>query len=128
MAQLSLGEGKWRMLRRALKKKAFRYADCRNMTRHDQDHFDWLVENGFFAQVGDGAYETTETGRAAADLGLYEWERAPEVPPVPVTRRPKTARLGQTGRHAARSASPIAARVSGFDTTAAPSPARSAAG
>ncbi|MBN9520825.1 hypothetical protein J0H58_20280 [bacterium] len=92
MAQLSLGEGKWRMLRRVLKKKRFRYTDCRNMTRLDQAHFDWLVENGFFAQVGDGAYQTTEKGRVAADLGEYEWERAPDVPLVPAPRKPRTAR------------------------------------
>jgi hypothetical protein len=74
MAQLSLGENRWRMLRRVLKKKRFRYADARNMTRHDQAHFDWFVANGFVAPAGDGTFELTDKGRAAADLGLYEWE------------------------------------------------------
>jgi hypothetical protein len=74
MAQLSLGESRWRMLRRVVKKKRFAYADCRNMTRYDEDHFGWLVEYGFVAAAGDGAYEMTDKGKAAADLGLYDWE------------------------------------------------------
>ena len=76
MAQLSLGESRWRMLRRVVKKKRFEYADCRNMTRFDQGHFDWLVDNGLFAAAGDGSFEVTEKGRAAAELGLYDWEPA----------------------------------------------------
>ena len=72
MALISLGEGKWRTVRRVLKKKTFSYADARNQTRHDRAHFDWLVENGFFAQVGDDRYEVTAKGKAAADLGFYE--------------------------------------------------------
>ena len=72
MALISLGESKWRMLRRALKKKRFRYDDTRNMTRLDRRYFDWLVENGFFAAVGGGLYEVTDKGKAAAELGLYE--------------------------------------------------------
>jgi hypothetical protein len=74
MAQLSLGESRWRMLRRGLKKKSFKYEDVRNMTRHDQQHFDWLVENGLFRQAGPDHYELTEKGRAAADLGFYDWQ------------------------------------------------------
>lgn len=73
MAQLSLSEGKWRMLRRVLRKKQFTYADCRNMTRHDQVHFDWMVDNGFFQKVGDDKYTVTDKGKKAADLGMYEW-------------------------------------------------------
>lgn len=72
MARLSLGESRWRMLRRVLRKKKFRYDDARSMTRNDQEHFDWLVENGFFAEVGDDQYEVTDRGKEAADLGLYE--------------------------------------------------------
>lgn len=74
MAQLSLGESRWRMVRRVLRKKRFTYADARNMTRHDQQHFDWLVRYGFFVAVGGEAYEVTEKGKGAADLGLYEYE------------------------------------------------------
>ncbi len=74
MAQLSLGECRWRMVRRVLRKKRFRYEDCRNMTRHDEQHFDWLVENGFFVAAGEGWYELADKGRSAADLGLYDWE------------------------------------------------------
>jgi hypothetical protein len=74
MALLSLGECRWRMLRRALKKKRFRYEDTRNMARQDRAHFDWLVEHGFFAEAGDGLYAVTDKGRAAADLGFYEYE------------------------------------------------------
>ena len=77
MAQLSLGESRWRMLRRVLRKKRFRFADTRNQTRHDQRDFDSLVENGFFVVVGEGVFEVTEKGKAAAELGLYEWEPAP---------------------------------------------------
>jgi hypothetical protein len=80
MAQLSLGESKWRMLRRALKSKRFRFEDCRNQTRHDQRDFDWLVENGMFVDVGEGRYEMTDQGKASADLGFYEWEPTRPVP------------------------------------------------
>ena len=72
MALLSLGESKWRMVRRMLKKTRFTFDDCRNQSRHDQGHFDWLVGNGFFVATGDGRFEVTEEGRAAADLGFYE--------------------------------------------------------
>mgnify|MGYP002781290558 FL=1 len=72
MALLSLGEARWRMVRRVIRKKRFRYEDARNMTRHDQAHFDWLVEKGFVAQSGDGQYELTERGRNSAELGFYE--------------------------------------------------------
>lgn len=72
MALISLGESRWRMLRRVLKKKRFQYADARNMTRHDEDHFDWLVENGFFVQVGDGWFSITDRGKDASELGFYE--------------------------------------------------------
>jgi len=72
MAQISLGESKWRMLRRALHKKTFRYQDCRNMHRFDRDHFDWLVKNGFFEAVGDDLYRVTAKGEAAAELGFYD--------------------------------------------------------
>jgi hypothetical protein len=85
VARLSLGEGKgkWRMLRRVLKKKRFTFADARSTTRLDRAHFDWLAGNGFFAPAGDGVYAVTAAGRAAADLGLYEWEREPDAPPGP---------------------------------------------
>ncbi|MBN9522027.1 hypothetical protein J0H58_26510 [bacterium] len=76
MAQMSLGEGKWRMLRRVLKKRAFQYADCRNQARHDQEHFDWLLEHGFFAANGDDTFAITPAGRGAAELGLYDGEPA----------------------------------------------------
>jgi hypothetical protein len=72
MALLSLGEAKWRMVRRALKKKAFRFVDCRNQTRQDKDQFDWLVERGFFVPVGADKYQVTGKGKAAAELGFYE--------------------------------------------------------
>jgi hypothetical protein len=72
VALISVGESKWRMVRRVLKKKRFRYDDCRNRSRHDQGHFDWLVGNGFFVAVGDERYEVTDKGKASADLGYYE--------------------------------------------------------
>jgi hypothetical protein len=73
MAQISLGESRWRMVRRVLKKKRFRYDDARNQTRHDQTHFDWLVDNGFFEKADtDGWFVLTEKGKASADLGFYE--------------------------------------------------------
>lgn len=73
MAQISLGESRWRMVRRVLKKKRFRYDDARNQTRHDQSHFDWLVEHGFFDKAADdGWYVLTDKGKASADLGFYE--------------------------------------------------------
>jgi len=72
MALLGLGELKWRMLRRVLRKKRFRYEDARNMSRNDRRHFQWLLENGFFEDLGDGWYRITEKGRSAAELGQYE--------------------------------------------------------
>ncbi len=72
MAQLSMGESRWRMLRRVLKKKRFTFEDTRNMSRNDQVHFDWLVDGGFFEDVGDGYFEVTDKGRESADLGFYE--------------------------------------------------------
>lgn len=74
MAQLSLGESKWRMIRRILRKKRFTFADARNFTRHDKIHFDWLVDNGFFTATGQERFELTDKGKTSADLGLYEWE------------------------------------------------------
>jgi hypothetical protein len=76
MAQLSLGENRWRMLRRVVRKKRFTFDDARNMTRQDQGHFDWFVANGFVAPDGVGTYRLTDRGRVAAELGLYEWEPA----------------------------------------------------
>ena len=72
MASISLGESRWRMLRRVLKKKKFRYEDVRNMTRHDQAHFDWLVAHGFFSALGDGNFTVTDKGRESAELGMYQ--------------------------------------------------------
>jgi hypothetical protein len=72
MASISLGESRWRMVRRVLKKKKFRYEDARNMTRHDQAHFDWLVDNGFFAEAGDGYFTVTDRGKESAELGMYQ--------------------------------------------------------
>ena len=81
MAQLSLGENKWRMLRRVLKLKRFKYEDARNQARPDRPHFDRLLANEFVTQVGDDVYQLTERGRAAADLGLYDWEPPAGVGP-----------------------------------------------
>ena len=72
MALLSMGESRWRMLRRGLKRKRFRFEDTRNMSRNDQVHFDWLVARGFVKDLGDGFFTVTDQGREAADLGFYE--------------------------------------------------------
>jgi hypothetical protein len=72
VAQLSLGESKWRMVRRVDREKKFAYTDIRNMTRTDELYFEWLVGNGFVASAGGDLYELTERGKAAAELGLYE--------------------------------------------------------
>jgi hypothetical protein len=72
VALISLGESKWRMVRRVLRRKRFAYADCRNQTRHDVAHFEWLVSQGFFVAAGDDRFEVTDKGKAAADLGFYE--------------------------------------------------------
>ena len=72
MALISLGESRWRMVRRAMKKKKFKYEDARNQTRFDETHFQWLLQHGFFVEVGSETYEVTEKGRIAADLGMYE--------------------------------------------------------
>jgi hypothetical protein len=67
-----MGESKWRMLRRALKKKRFKFEDTRNMSRNDKTHFDWLAKQGFIESVGEGFYTVTDKGREAADLGFYD--------------------------------------------------------
>jgi hypothetical protein len=72
MAKRSLGELKWRMLRRVVRKKKFQYADARNMTRSDDLYFEWLVGNGFVADKGGGWWELSDKGRASAELGFYE--------------------------------------------------------
>lgn len=72
MASISLGESRWRMLRRVLKKKKFRYEDARNMTRHDLAHFEWLIEHGFFTPAGGEWYTVSDRGKDASDLGFYE--------------------------------------------------------
>lgn len=72
MALISLGESRWRMLRRALRMKRFSFTDCRNQTRNDQEHFEWLVDHEFFTKAGEGTFEVTAKGKAAADLGFYE--------------------------------------------------------
>jgi hypothetical protein len=72
MALLSMGESRWRMLRRGLKKKKFRYEDIRNMSRNDQIHFDWLVAGEFIKDLGGGFFTVTDKGREAAELGFYE--------------------------------------------------------
>jgi hypothetical protein len=77
MAQLSLGESRWRMVRLALKRKKFRYQDCRNMARQDEAHFEWLLAQGLFRDLGDGWYEVTADGKAAAELGFYETDARP---------------------------------------------------
>lgn len=62
------------MLRRVVKKKRFRFADARNVTRYDTPQFDWLVATGFVAAAGDDWYELTARGevggRAGAVRGL----------------------------------------------------------
>jgi hypothetical protein len=80
MAQLSLGECKWRMIRMVLKKKKFRFEDARNQTRHDRMHFDWLIANGLFASIDGEWYELTEKGKAAADLGYYDFSPSASIP------------------------------------------------
>ncbi len=60
------------MLRRVLRKKRFQFDDCRNMSRNDKAHFDWLVKLGFFQALGDGYYTVTEKGKESAELGFYE--------------------------------------------------------
>ena len=72
MALISLGESRWRMVRRVLKRKRLAFADCRNQTRYDREHFDWLVGNGLFAAVEDDKFEVTDKGKVAADLDFYE--------------------------------------------------------
>jgi hypothetical protein len=99
MAQLSLGENRWRMVRRAIHLGRFRFEDCRNQTPQDRAHFDWLTENGFIVEVGDGWYELTEKGTDSADLGYYQFEPQRTLPPArPVkaasrTRRPSHKRV-----------------------------------
>ena len=83
MAELSLGESKWRMLRRAMKMpRRFRFEDVRSMARIDREYFDWLAARGFVADLGDGWYALTDRGKAASDLGLYEFAAADAEAPA----------------------------------------------
>lgn len=77
MAELSLSNGQWRILRLALRKKRFRFEDTRTMARHDRRDFDWLGANGFFAAAGEGWFEMTDLGRESSDLGYYQWTPPP---------------------------------------------------
>jgi hypothetical protein len=90
MALVSIGESRWRMLRRVLRKKKFKFDDARNMTRLDRQHFDWLLTNGFMSKVAEDAYELTDRGRASADMGEYDWEptAATVAPPAAATVAP----------------------------------------
>lgn len=72
MAILSMGECKWRMLRRVLHRKRFTYDDCRNQGRHDKEHFDWLLDHGFIVEIAPDRFELAGKAREAADLGFYE--------------------------------------------------------
>jgi hypothetical protein len=86
VAQLSVGESAWRMLRRAIKlRQAFRLVDVRNYARGDQRHFDTLVRLGLFeaSETGGDRFVVTQLGREAADLGLYDTARVPQ----PAARR-----------------------------------------
>jgi hypothetical protein len=78
------------MLRRALKRpKRFRFEDVREMARKDREYFDWLLSCGFVAGLGDGWYALTDRGKAAADLGLYEFTAA-DAEPRTDARTPKS--------------------------------------
>ncbi len=72
-----------------LKKKRFRFEDARNQTRHDRMHFDWLVANGLFSAIDEVWFEMTEKGKAAADLGYYEFSSSIAAP-VKTPRRSKS--------------------------------------
>ena len=91
MAELSLGELKWRMLRYAMRKpKRFRLEDVRPMTRKDRGNLDWLVARAFVAELGGGWYALTDRGKAAADLGLYEFTEADADQKPPAKGKGKT--------------------------------------
>lgn len=86
MAQFSLGERKWRILRLALRKTPFRFADIRLMSSDDRGQLDWLIEHGFVDDFGGDQHRLTPKGVEAADLGLYEVRLRP--PPPRETPRP----------------------------------------
>ena len=93
MAQLSLGENRWRMIRRAVHLRRFRYEDCRNQTPQDRTHFDWCLANEFFVEVGGGWYELTAKGVDSADLGYYQFEPQSALPPArPIKAASRTHR------------------------------------
>ena len=77
MAMLSLGESRWRMLRRVIGQKRFKYEDARNMNRKDEANFEWLVEHGFFTDLGNEFFQVTAKGSASAELGFYEFRTCP---------------------------------------------------
>jgi hypothetical protein len=85
VAQFSLGERKWRILRLALRQTPFRFADIRLMSNDDRGQFDWLIEHGFVDDLGGDQHRLTTKGVEAADLGLYEVRLRPP-PPREATR------------------------------------------
>lgn len=87
MAQLSLGEARWRILRLALRHKQFQFNDVRTWTRHDRRHFDWLLTREFIVLVDDETYELTDRGRESADLGFYEFTAPAKAASVGSGRR-----------------------------------------
>lgn len=75
VAQISLGEAKWRMLRRALvAPQPFRFEAVREWAalRYERKTFDRLVRLGMFIDTGGGFYRLSPAGREAADLGYYD--------------------------------------------------------
>lgn len=83
MAQLSLGEAKWRMLRMAvLHGPTFKFLDVRSWTRQDRTNFDWLLARKFIELASGENYRLTPLGSAAAELGMYDLV-APEPPKKP---------------------------------------------
>jgi hypothetical protein len=78
VALISVGESKWRMLRRVLRKKRFAFADCRNQARFDKSYFDWLVENGFYVAAGTTGLRWPTRARRPPTSATTRSEARPE--------------------------------------------------
>ena len=88
MALISLGEAKWRMLRRGLIAGRFRPDDVLGGAPGEVARFLWLADNGFLADTGGGWFELTPKGAEAADLGLYETDPRATPPGQPAGAAP----------------------------------------
>ena len=77
-AGYSIGESRWRMIRRALVKHRaglpFTHEDVRDYTRTSLPRFEWMVSVGLFVPTENG-YTLSDLALGAAEFGLIPSDR-----------------------------------------------------